>query len=257
MKRERIYYGWLGALMWIAPLSAEEIYTAWAADYTGKEPHTLLLWKFDSPAPDRDASGNDNAVTFSPTGVKMGIAGKFGDAFLSEQPYTEESSHFAQGGSSFNAFLGVEMSVEFWYRPLSSSPSDGRKIAYFFDKMYADKTGMLLALSCLSDKENALLLSVGNGEKIASAVTESLDWNPEQWYHLAVTYKNKGGMGILRIFRDGEELARAEVRGFGDLVSGERNYRLANRLGSIFSSVPGYYDNFRVSEVAYNYGPND
>src|SRR5690606_2181908 len=70
---------------------------------------------------------------------------------------------------------------------------------------------------------------------------------------LAVTYENVDGDGVMKIFRDGVVLAQRVVSDFGDLDPGTRWWQLANRLGSSYGSMPGYYDNFRISDVAYNY----
>lgn len=240
------------------PGIAESPYTAWAEDYTGLEPNTVLLWKFDEPQTGLDSSGNGYDISFSREGVETGISGKFGQGFLSVSPKSATSDlneGYAQSAASIPALPGNAVSIEFWYQPFANEPTEGQGISYFFDKKYTDAAGAQLLLSSLDGTSNSMQWVVGNGSRSAVVATGSLVWEAERWYHVAATYENRSGDGVLRIFRDGELLTESIEPDFGDLATGERFFRLANRLGSLYGPVPGTYDNFRISEIAYDYAP--
>ncbi len=239
------------------------LYTAWVNDYTGEEAHTIGLWKFDNPDPAANSSTNPAyahpEATFHSTGTQTGVPGKFGEAFLSTSKSTANNSYASFTSTPFN---GSAMSVEFWYSPLSTFPGTGSSYSYLFDKMFDDNSGMKLILT----NTNKLRLTIGNGTAIKGMnPSEAITLVAGEWYHFAVTYENAGdqivegetikGDGTVKLFLNGNLLAEATYANFGDLNSGTRGWRLANRVGSTYGSLPGYYDNFRISDIAYNYGP--
>ncbi len=155
------------------------------------------------------------------------------------------------------------MSVEFWFRPLEDGVASGN-LAYFFDKQYTTKYGLQLRLDNTDSKAlGALSFLVGNGvDSNLSLKTGGLEWNADQWYHVAVTFELIGDDATIKIFRDGQQLGSRIGEGFGPMVNSvevtgtdAKNYfwRLGNRLGSSYGSTPGYFDNFRISDVAYQY----
>lgn len=232
-------------------------YTDWQNDYTGTESGTLLLWKFNSPDPSLDSGTGGYNATFSTTGTQTGVTGKFGQAFFSGPDKSTSNDSFARNGASAEVFNTSALSVEFWFQPVMAGVSTGN-IAYFVDKKYSSSshTGVLLALNNTGETPGTLYFEVGNGSSSTSIRTASLEWNVGQWYHIAATYQNVDGDGVLRIFRDGKEEGFREVEAFGSLDAGARFWNLANRLGSSNnSSTPGYYDNFRISSIAYDYAP--
>ncbi len=229
-------------------------YTDWQFDYTGNEANTLLLWKFDQPSPRTDSSGNGKTAVLAspnPNATTGEEDGKFGQSYYSGT-YSNANDSFAQAYSSTSLMSNAALSVEFWYRPLDSAIASSNH-AYFFDKKFNTTSGIYLRLNNTGGETGTLDLSVGNGSNSASLRTDSLVWSADTWYHIAVTFENVDGDGILKIFRDGNVLAETTADGFGDIATGSNLWRMGNRLGSGYGSVPGYFDNFRISSVAYEY----
>lgn len=233
-------------------------YTAWQNDYTGNEANTLLLWKFDNDNPSSnygyDYSGGGHNATFHSTGTQTGVSGKFGTSFLSGPDRSSANDSYARNTASSDVFNGSALSVEFWFRPVVDGGTTST-LSHMVDKRYADPgVGLLLTFrNTEGGNQGYLALSVGNGTTLASLNTAGLDWDADTWYHIAVTFENVDGDGIMKIFRDGKEAASRVVDDFGDIDPGTRWWNLANRIGSSYGSMPGYYDNFRISDVAYNY----
>jgi len=237
-------------------------YTGWVDDYTGTEAHTLGLWKFDDSQNYGVNSVADSpyGMNFASKGTEVGVPGKFGTSFLSrgtgdEPGQSSGNDSYAAITSSATLFNGSALSIEFWYSPVVPAGDLGGGYSYFFDKMKNDSAGVQLRLNNTNEPKQRLTFTVGNGSKIVSANTKELTWEVGTWYHIAVTFENVDGDGVLKIFRDGEELGSTISTGFGDMVTGTQSWKVANRLVSGYSSVPGYYDNFRVSDIAYGYAP--
>lgn len=232
-------------------------YTGWANDYSGTEDHTLSLWKFDTATgvAANSYTGSTATLTIGSTSTQTGVAGKFGEAlYVGPTQSTSSSGARSDGtdGVGRGMFNGSAMSVEFWYQPIAGSLGLGQQV-YLFDKMYTANTGMVLTI--VNGSANPLRFTVGNGSETASLTTNDLTWQLETWYHIAVTYENIEGDGQMKIFRDGAMLGALVVDDFGDLVQGIRYWSIGNRDGTTYRSGPGYYDNFRISNVAYNFAP--
>lgn len=244
------------ALCLSAPAAfAQSPYTGWAHDYTGSEPNTLLLWKFDDPNPALDSSSGGHNVVFSGTGTATDVTGKFNEAFESGPARSTSNDSYARNTSSASVFNGSAMSVEFWYQPRTDVITGAPVLAYFFDKKYASNNGISLSMLNNGSSTGALYLQLGNGSTSSSLISSDLDWDVNTWYNIAVTYENVAGNGVSNIYRDGELVGTKTTSGFGDLAPGTLWWNLANRLGSTYGSMPGYYDNFRIASKAYNYGP--
>lgn len=246
-------------------------YTAWASDYSGSEANTLLLWKFDNPTPRGNSAGATHGATVVTSTVEgvprteAGVAGgKFGEAFYIPERVNADRNYARITGSAAT-LLGTTipaLSVEFWFKPIDpATPS-----AYFVDYQFTSNRGMQLQLVKATDGTGSLSFSVGNGQNIIvdgkevkapgstfSIQTGVLDWNVDQWYHVAVTFEEVGNESVLKVFRDGSLLASGSREDFGSMVDNGIVWRVGNRLGSNFSSMPGYMDNFRISNVAYQY----
>lgn len=230
-------------------------YTDWASDYSGSEPHTLLLWKFDQPSPRSNSAASAYAVASSGPRTAPGVdGGKFGEALLIPERASGETDFVQASGSISSLFSASAMSVEFWFRPLEDGIVSGN-LAYFFDKQYNTRYGLQLRLdSSVAGNPGALSFIVGNGVDANLGVrTGGLDWKADQWYHIAVTFEEINNDATIKIFRDGVMLDSATREGFGPMVNSGSLWRVGNRLGSSYGSLPGYFDNFRISDVAYQY----
>lgn len=239
------------ALLAAPVLAYAEPYTDWRNDYVGNEPGTVLLWKFDNPAPKSNSAGSGYTATVGDN-VTVGVAeGKFGTGFYSAERSTAADS-YAQVAGSAGILPTNAMSIEFWFKPVADGVATGN-LSYFFDKKFTTDSGVYLALSNTSPSQGALVFSVGNGNTSGSLKTGNLSWDADLWYHIAITFENLDGDAYLKIFRDGEVLASTRLLEFGDLANGSSLFRLGNRLGSSYGSVPGTYDNFRISNIAHEY----
>lgn len=228
-------------------------YTGWASDYTGNEANTLALWKFDSPDPALDSSSGGHSIAFHAGSTQTGVEGKFGEAFQSLGPRSTTNSGYAIAADTGGVLNSSELSVDFWFRP-SFVVSDLAAWNTLFDKSGAT-SGLWLRMNA----EGALTLLIGNGTVQSSVSTGALSWDASTWYNIAVTFKNSsgeaGGAAEAQIFVNGFREGGRTLEGFGNLGSNNQNWKIGQRRTQSYSSVPGYYDNFRVSSVAYDYAP--
>lgn len=241
----------LALLLAAAATGTAAITTDWNQDYTGSEAHTLALFKFDSPTPLKDASDHIADGTLNANAAVTPDGGKFGGGLEVPTFSTKNDNNVRFNASAFSTSA---ISVEFWFRPLiDGAVSSGS--AYLFDKKYTTNTGMELSIW----NSGLLIFTVGNGDISSSLRSDksgvNLTWNSDQWYHIAATFENVNGNGVLSLYRDGTLLSTNTVAGFGDLSNNTRDWVIGNRSGPSYSSAAGYYDNFRVSDVAYQYAP--
>lgn len=231
------------------PRAVAAPYTGWASDYTGNEPGTLALWKFDDPSPGADASGNGWDLTYQSIGTQTGVPGKFGQAYYSVPPVSTANDSYTQtaveGSVLFNA---SQMSVDFWFKPAFDTLSGN---VYLVDKMRNTSTGLMLRIN----PAGSLIFSVGNGTAVSTLTSDLITWDAANWYNIALTYQNVEGDGVLKIFLNGNLVGQQVAADFGDLDAGAQRWRLGNRLVSAYASAPGYYDNFRIADIAYDYAP--
>ncbi|HWL51556.1 MAG TPA: LamG-like jellyroll fold domain-containing protein [Chthoniobacteraceae bacterium] len=240
-------------------------YTAWANDYSGSEPHTLVLWKFNTAAPKADSSENGRDVLINNSTGSSGFSnasvgvpgGRFGEGmFISTRSTTDASS--LDVSSSVSLFPSSALSLEFWFKPIEDGVAGG-SLSYFVDKKYDSNTGVQLVLNNQgTGNGGSLQFIVANGAQssaVFSVRTSGLEWKTGEWYHVAATFEvNSEGDTLLKIFRNGEMLASDSRAGFGPIVNkANSRWRLGNRLGSGYGAALGYYDNFRISDVAYQY----
>lgn len=222
---------------------------SWQVDPTGEEPGTLALWKFDSI----DAPGANSALeydvplSFSSVGTETGagVPGKFGHAFRSLADHGDSSTNndsFAEAKASVSLFSEQALTVDFWFLPEASSHR-----GTFFDKKRTDHAGIRL----FSSRNDRLVLEIGNGERTQGLIIENVLWEPGKWAHLAATFENSGESASLRLYRDGVLLGERVLPGFGNLASGQHPWRIGNRRVAAYASMPGCYDNFRISSLPF------
>ncbi len=246
------FCSWL-AFVGAASLSAQTIYdgspyTGWNSDYTGNEPHTIGLWKFDDPDPSLDAydgAANPNSyatAAINVADVTTGVSGKFGEGF-SVQSGVDGSRAYVSQTDIFNASA---LSVEVWYQTPAVIDTSG----WLFHGLgkTTNKGGVGLQVT-----PTQLVLNVGNGSGISTFGVAAPDWSANTWYHLAVTFENVGGDGVVSIFLNGNRLGGTTLEDFGNLALSDRSFSVGNRNVSTWSPLLGTYDNFRIADVAYHY----
>lgn len=232
-------------------------YYGWTEDYSGNEPGTLLLWKFDGNyTPDEadsaalaDSSPNNRRVQ-APTGTAVSVGnsvtGKWGGGFrLGDADGGLASSKLVGTSASTSALGTVATSVEFWFQPLTLSLNS----SYLADKKYTSNNGASLRFA--ASGTNRLVAEVGNGSASLQVISGNLDFALDEWYHIALTYT--ADTGTLSLFLNGILLGSTVNASFGELTPGNPVWSLGNRVSSVYNSAPGIYDNFRVSDVAYDY----
>ena len=235
-------------------------YTGWTGDYDGTSDNTLLLYTFDDEAgatsTDNIASGTSSIgvapMNIAPSGTTMGVEGKFGNAFQSDSPSSNLSIGYGQVASASigSAFAIPEISVELWYKPLSDEPDPAGGYSYLIDHRYSSSSGFQMAFLGNDDSFRAY---VGNGTSLLSAIipVSSMNFEADTWTHLALTYEDGVGM---KVFQDGDLIAESLNSEFGSLATySGGNLRIGNRVGSSYNTQTGDYDNFRVSDVAYDF----
>tara|TARA_R100000027_G_scaffold66361_1_gene62156 strand:+ start:560 stop:1423 length:864 start_codon:yes stop_codon:yes gene_type:complete len=233
-------------------------YTGWTGDYDGSSDNTLLLYTFEEGAGSISsaniASGTgalaDTPMSISTTNTTMGVEGKFGDAFQSNLPSAGGNSGYGQiPGTNLGSNLSLsEMTVELWYKPLASDVIPAA-VSYLVDYRYSSSSGFQFAFF---ESDNSFRAYVGNGTSLLVAIMPVVDLNftEDTWTHLAMTYED--GVG-LKVYQDGDLIGEKLSTTFGTLEGYNGNMRIGNRVGSSYNSQPGDYDNFRVSDVAYDF----
>lgn len=254
MKRKWKSYGMFAALIFasVGGNVAAEPYTGWKNDYEGTEEGTILLWKFDEGDPTIDSSGNKYQVSRIVMPAAEEPEGKFGAAVRLAGPSNpDKNENYVQGVSSSADALPTEgFSIELWFKADGYSTNDHSAGGYIFDKMYSDKEGVALSYS---RQEKTLSARTGNGTEILRVVSQPVEFSENQWTHLALTWDSQSG--VFRIYQDGNVVGESVNPDFGSIAPGRRVFRLGNRNGSLYSSMSGVYDNFRVSSVVYTYAP--
>ncbi len=240
----------LALLLSVATPAGAATLTTWNTDYTGSEAHTLALYKFDSPDPLKDVSNHASNAVLTSSAVLQPTGGKFGGGVRVPTFQTTAGHNVFMDA---NIFSGSAMSIEFWFRPLIEGGMSGG-VGYLFDKRYSTNSGVDLSLW----STGLMIFTVGNGANPAVSLRsdkdgKALTWSTSQWYHIAATYENVDGDGVLSLYRDGELLSTSTVADYGNLAAGARGWHLGNRSGSTHGTAPGDYDNFRISDVAWVY----
>jgi len=104
-------------------------YYDWMNDYTGSEPNTLILWKFnvtgETNSHMRDSSGN-NRNLHSNTKATFNRPGKFDEGIFIDPDNGTTGMGISSNTSAFN---GDAISVEMWFKPLTEISTNG----YLFD----------------------------------------------------------------------------------------------------------------------------
>ncbi len=231
-------------------------YTGWMNDYTGAEANTIGLWKFESDpgytSDSYDGSANPNAYPVSLIHVgntTTGVQGKFGTgiSIIGDPDSTLNQSRAFTTSNAEGLFNGSAISVEVWYKTPSVLDT-----GYVFDKRSTVSGDTNHGLNLRFNADN-LIMGIGNGSNWTELSIAAPVLSTETWYHLAATYENINGDGILKIFNNGTLLGQTTVTGFGNLSSGTRGWSLGNRTISNWSPLTGTYDNIRISDVAYEY----
>ncbi len=228
--------------------------TSWQSDSSKEDAGTTALYtfelsRFDSQAPNTVEKSGYPALTFAPDGIVVGVDGKFGNGFLVEEP--SEGFDLARFGyaqisrlDKADLFPSENLSVEIWYRPLSGKPAAGAAYSFMVDNQYSSKGGFCLYLF---GKDQSLRVRIGNGTEFLQAISDPLDWDSEEWYRLRFSYDSTTGR--LDLYRNDELVGFAMSPGFGLIEPYDGNLRIGNRLGSSYSPLPGYYDNFRITST--------
>lgn len=234
-------------------------YTGWVNEYDGTSDNTLVLFHFNNTSaqntsPNAATGSSALGIPYIITNVAYtdsDAAGKFELGLQSDSPQTTANQGYAQmgiGATYAPDFNLSEISVEFWYKPFSATPA-GSGFSYLLDGKYSSNSGWQMFFN---NSSSVIQVQVGNGTSTLGVNATGLTWVADTWYHLAFTYEN--GVG-LNIFRDGENIASVANTTFGDLAGYSGSMRLGNRVGSAYASQPGVYDEFRVSNIAYDYMP--
>lgn len=257
MKNLATTLGVSALLCFSAAFAVAAPYYGWTDDYSGSEAGTLLLWKFDGNYTPGDAnsaaladSSPNNRRIQAPTGsvVSVGdsVSGKWGGGFrLGDADGTAASSKLVGANTTTSALGTVATSVEFWFQPLTLSLNG----SYLADKKYTSNSGASLRFA--ASGTNRLVAEVGNGSASLQVISSNLDFELDTWYHIALTYT--ADTGTLKLFLNGIMLGSSVSADFGELSAGNPAWSLGNRVSSVYNSAPGIYDNFRVSDVAYDY----
>ncbi len=240
------------------PAYAAEPNTGWQEGYTGEEPNTLLLWKFDGETSDeqlRDASPHGrNATLRGESEDRLGVEGKFGQGLRVLAGTGERTGVYLADTRALHSATGA-LTVELWYK------STNNGFGWIIDKKQADS--MHWGFYLTRDRDNQLKFQVGNGEKSETLQTEGLTWTPNAWYHLAITFENTGdpdtGDATISLYRNGEQLGTRTLEGFGDLEPNTRPFTIGDRETGTNGGGEGrgVYDEVRVSNVAYTFTPAD
>lgn len=234
-------------------------YTGWMSEYDGSASNSISLYNFnenqiyakwggyiaiEQVTKQNPGSNNWMGQDSSASSASFGVGGKFGWGMHNiGGTVAGDKIRLYTSADMFPTGADPSLSVEFWVS------FDALGIQYLVDKKYADTT--YNGYQIYMDNDNRLLFKVGNGTQTMQAHS-LLSWELGQFYHIAGTWD--ADTDTIKLYRDGVEVASAIYSGSA-IQNSTYEVSLGQRQGSIYAALDGVMDDFRVSDVAYEYVP--
>lgn len=242
----------------LAQVAEAEPYYSWQSEYDGTSPHSIVLYNFNEDQVYEKWSGwaaIEQVTQQNPANNKwmaqdhelsnayFAAGGKFGWG-MHNIGGTVNTDRIALYDSAdiFPSGADPSLSVEFWvsFNMLNT-------IQFLVDKKYADSvySGYIIYL----DGNNVLNFRIGDGSQTLQA-NAALGWETGRAYHIAGTWD--ADTDTIKLYRDGEEVASATYSGSA-IQNSSHSVFLGQRQGSSYGALNGMMDDFRVSDIAYEY----
>lgn len=206
---------------------------------------TIFLYRFGPDAPRADSGRLAPDLILKPPAALVPEGKEDGGLKIASPITPSENANYAQLPRSANEMFPAEaVTVDFDFCPDETLLSTEAKNVYLLDQMYTGTTGFQVMYL---PQKKAVMVRVGNGEKLLAVTSDPLQWEAEKWLHLAFSYD--AAKGQLRLFENGNEVGAALDPGFGPLDYGDSQLRVGNRLGSLYGNTPGVFDNVRMSRL--------
>ncbi len=216
---------------------------------------TVAFWEFAPASPALDSSGNGHTLSLRGRDSRFVEDERFAGALQIRD--TEEPGDTRQGAATARApelnFTGP-MSIEMWVRPAPGLSQ--QKSVYLIDKKNYPTghardphTGYLVTLRKMAGADRFRVEAhFGFGEHSKLVASTPIDFPPEQWAHLLISYN---GEGEALLYKDGYEIGRAQWPECRAIAPSRQSIVLGDRLGSIGARFLGEIARVRLSsEVA-------
>lgn len=231
-----------GGIFFLGSVAAGTLSVLGAAPEIPAE-QTIFLYRFDSDAPRADSGRLVSDLVVKPPATLAPEGREDGGLKVAGPINPSENANYAQLPRTANEMFPTEaVTVDFDFCPDETLISTEAKNVYLLDQMYTGTTGFQVIYQ---PQKNAVMVRVGNGEKLLAVTSDPLNWKADKWRHLAFSYD--AAKGELRLFENGHEVGAAMDPGFGPLDYGDSPLRVGNRLGSLHGNTPGVFDNLRMS----------
>lgn len=235
----------------IAILLGAETATPWEDAYLGPEatgPQVLGLWKFDTESGE-DSTGKLKLGQLR--GSSITPEGKFGGALESSgSGPNHDQPHGFQVPPHPRLSPAGPFTLEFWLKPKPEFAEES--FIVLIDKKYAGHTDYQLSVGAAdSSGRRSLQLALGFGTDSQSGHSESLQFPPDQWMHLAVTYDAHGS---IQFYHNGNPIGGSVLPGRTAVAPGSLPLSIGDRLGSNYYGCPGYLDEVRLTEGIREFG---
>lgn len=206
---------------------------------------TIFSYRFDADTPRADSGRLGPDLIVKPPAALVQEGKEDGGLKIASPINPAENANYAQLPRTANEMFPAEaVTVDFDFCPDETLISTEAKNVYLLDQMYTGTTGFQVIYL---PQKKAVLVRVGNGEKLLAVTSDPLHWRSDKWLHLAFSYD--AAKGELRLFENGDEVGAAMDPSFGPLDYGDSQLRVGNRLGSLYGNTPGVFDNLRMSRL--------
>jgi len=215
-------------------------------------PNVIALWRFDSDAPAKDASGNGHDLQLQPTGSEFAKEGRFGGSLrVDAGAEVVDKAHGAVAADHDALSPEGAFSIEMWIRPddrLATLKTafllDKKGFPYASNRPNANDDYLLQLAKAPGDGEYFIEAQLGFGDDSDVLRSRPVKLEAGQWRHLGYSYDGKG---TSRFALDGELVGFAQRKGRGAISKGKYRLAIGDRTMSVHAPFSGMIDDVRLS----------
>ncbi|MFW5798390.1 MAG: LamG domain-containing protein, partial [Planctomycetota bacterium] len=234
----------------------------WQAPYEGEEAtgaSVLGLWTFPKAEPTQDGSGNGHRLALR-GGSRFVEGGRFGGTCLEVFRVDSKTKDEPEGAAAANApELNPEgaFTIDMWIKPKPEFAEDN--LGFLVDKKYFHYNKDIPRANmgyCLYRRKTRgawrMHAFLGFGTDSAGLVSQDLEIEPGNWYHVAFTYDGEGRGDF---YLNGVPVGGHTLAGRGPVTPSNYPFVIGCRLGSVYDSFVGYIDQVRISNKVIELKP--
>jgi len=216
-------------------------------------PDVIALWRFDSDAPAKDASGNGHDLQLQSTGSEfVAKEGRFGGSLrVSVGNEVVDKPHGAAAADHDALTPKGAFSIEMWIRPDERLASlrtafllDKKGFPYASNRPNANDDYLLQLVKAPGDDEYHIEVQLGYGTESDALRSRPVKLEAGEWRHIGYSYDGKG---TSRFTLDGELVGFAQREGRGAISNGVYRLAIGDRTMSTHAPFPGMIDEVRLS----------